>query len=144
MNATTIHEAESVTRSIARWGSAAAAIIFGFAFVTDEMLRWYIDPSQVFQIGTIMAISAIFVGYALAWLNRFEVLGSVIALVSMAAVYVICILTDNVPPGLFFLAVGLPALFHLVAVGLHRHEVTHLKVKGGLTALTRFGRQLRP
>jgi hypothetical protein len=121
MNATTIHEAESVTRSIARWGSAAAVIIFGLAFVTDKMLSWDIASGQVVQIALILAI---FAGYALAWTERFEVLGSVIALVSMIAVFVFYAVKYNYTLDLFFLAIGAPAAFHLVAVVLHRYQRT--------------------
>jgi hypothetical protein len=121
MNATTIHEAESVTRSIARWGSAAAVIIFGVAFVTDKMLTWDIVSGQAVQIAL---ISATFAGYALAWTTRFEVLGSVIALVSMIAVFVVYGVKYDAPPNLFFLAIGAPAAFHLVAVMLHRYQRT--------------------
>jgi hypothetical protein len=121
MNATTIHESEIVTRSIARWGSAAAAIIFGVTFVTDRALSWHIISPQVVQIGLIVAMFAF---YALAWTKRLEVLGCVIALVSMIAAYVVYMalfdLMDNPPPSLWFLAVGAPALFHLVAIVLHR------------------------
>jgi hypothetical protein len=121
MNATTIHEAESVTRSIARWGSAAAAIIFGIAFVTDKKLSWDIASGQGVQIAL---VSAIFAGYALAWTKRFEVLGSVIALVSMIAVFVVYGVKYDSPPNLFFLAIGAPAAFHLMAVMLHRYQRT--------------------
>jgi len=116
MNAANNHEAESVTRSIARWGSAAAAIIFGTALVTDKALSWDVVSGQWIHIGILAAIFAIFMGYALAWAKRFEVLGSVIALISMLAVYAIILATRNVPPNPFFLAVGAPAVFHLITI----------------------------
>jgi hypothetical protein len=125
MNATTIHEAEFVTRSIARWGSAAAAIIFGLAFITDPALT----RDRVFDSAVPIGLTvAIFAGYALAWTERFETLGSVIALVSMIAAYLAHVQVmygGFLPvylPNPFVLAVGIPALIHLVAVVLHRHE----------------------
>ena len=126
MNAATIREAETVTRSIARWGSAAAAIIFGIGFVTDRALSWNVVAPQVVQVGLIVTM---FVGYAVAWTKRFEVLGSVIALFSMIAAYVINMVAFHgpPPPSLFFLAVGLPALVHLLAVVLHRYVLTRVK-----------------
>jgi hypothetical protein len=125
MNVTTIHEAESVTRSIARWGSAAAAIIFGLAFIVDPMLSREVVFAAAVPIGLTVAM---FAGYALAWTRRFEVLGSVIALASMIAAHlanVIVVYGGSLPahfPNPFFLALGIPALIHLMAVVLHRHE----------------------
>ena len=128
MNATAIYESETVTRSIARWGSAAAAIMFGVAFVTDRALSWHIVSSQVVQIGLIVAMFAF---YALALTKRFETLGSALALVSMIAVYVIYMvilaLVNNPPPSLWFLVVGTPALFHLMAIVLHRYWLNRMK-----------------
>jgi hypothetical protein len=127
MNATTIYESETVTRSIARWGSAVAAIMFGLAFVTDKTLSWQIVSGQVVPIGLIVAMFAF---YALAWTKRFEALGSVLALVCMIAVYVIYMvllaLLNNHPPSLWFLVVGTPALFHLVAMVLHRYGLNRM------------------
>ena len=126
MNAVTFQEAESVTRSIARWASAAAALIFGIAFVTDRALSWNAVAPQVVQVGLIVTM---FVGYALAWTKRFEVLGSVIALISMVSAYVIYMVAFRYPPppGLFFLAVGLPAVVHLLTVLLHRYVMPRVK-----------------
>ena len=107
-----------MTRSIARWGSAAAAVIFGIAFVTDRALSWHVVSPQVVQVGLIVAM---FVGYAMAWARRREALGSVIALASMIAAFVVYAVANYPPPNLFFLAVGAPALFHLIAVILHRY-----------------------
>ena len=123
MNATTIHETELMTRSIARWGSVVAAIIFGVAFATDPTLSWHIVSKQIAQI---MLISVIFLGYALAWTKRFEVLGSSIALLAMIAVYSVMISTGG-SPALVFLAVGAPAAFHLLAVILHRYALPRMK-----------------
>ena len=134
MNATIVLEAESVTRSIARWGSAAAAIIFGVGFVTDRALSWQIVSLQLLPIGFIVIM---FAGYALAWTKRFEALGSVIALISTIAACVSLMLAIPPPPlgvpshsRLFFLpflAVGVPALVHLVAIALHRYVLIHVK-----------------
>jgi len=124
MNTASIQETELVTRSIARWGSAAAAIIFGVAFATDNLLDWHIVSSQFVHI---LLVVTIFVGYAIAWTKRFEVLGSVIALAAMIGVFVY-VLSQGVPsfpePAPIFLAVGAPALFHLVAVMLHRYDLS--------------------
>ena len=122
---------EPVTRSTARWSSAAAAIIFCTAFITDERLSWNVVSGPPDQIGLMVTLFVLFAGYALAWTKRYEVLGSVIALVSMIAAYVVCYILCRLLyggfctldlPSPFFLAVGLPALIHLVAVVLHRHE----------------------
>jgi hypothetical protein len=128
MNATTIYESETVTRSIARWGSAAAAIMFALAFVTDEKLSWRIASSQAVPIGLIVAM---FVFYTLAWTKRFEALGCVLALVSIIAVHVIYMVgffvTGSRPPNLWFLVIGTPALFHLMAIVLHRYGLNRMK-----------------
>ena len=120
MKTHSIEEAESVTRSIARWGSVAAATIFAIAFLTDETRTW----SVIFQpeAARIALIVGIFVGYALALTRRFEVLGSAIALLALCGVYVMSgAISDPVAaPAPIFLAVGAPALFHLAAVMLHR------------------------
>ena len=104
--------------------------MFSVAFVIDKELSWDIVSSHAIHIGLIVSIFAIFVGYALALTKRFELLGSVIALVNMMAVYVVCLVTSNLPPNLFFLAVGAPALFHLVAIVLHQHKPSRLKASG--------------
>jgi hypothetical protein len=125
MNATAIHESETVTRSIARWGSAVAAIMFGVAFVTDSALSWHFVTDQLVCIGLIVAI---FSGYALALTKKFEALGSVIALVCTIAVHVVYMvaLTNHPPPSLWFLVIGTPALFHLMAIILHRYGLNRM------------------
>ena len=117
MNEAQIQEAESVTRSIARWGSIVAAIIFAVAFVTDRRLSWELVAGQALQIALVVSI---FVGYGLALTERFEVLGSVIALAAIVVICVLCWVKAAFLPSPFFLAVGLPALFHLGAIALHR------------------------
>ena len=118
MNTHDIQEVESVSRSIARWASAAAAILFGVAFVTDQTLTWRLVSGA--EAVRIVLILGIFFGYALALTKRFEVLGSVVALVAICAIYGLSAVSDRVPPAPIFLVVGAPALFHLVAVALHR------------------------
>ena len=129
MNATTIHETESVARFIACLSSAAAVIMFGVAFVTDRALSWHVVSAQLLQIGLILAI---FVGYAIAWTKRCEALGSMIALLSMVAAFVSYVvpLSPHVPRHFyFFLAVGMPALFHLMAIALRRYVFTRIVAK---------------
>ncbi len=118
MNTRAIREAESVTRSIARWGSGIAAVVFGIAFLVDDTLSWEIISGQAWQIAMVVAI---FLGYALAWTERFEITGSAVALAAMFGVCLYTLLNTHAWPDLFFLAVGAPAFFHLVAVGLHRY-----------------------
>ena len=128
MNTTTIYESEIVTRSIARWGSAAAAIIFGLTFVTDRVLSWHVVSQQLIQIGLIVVMFAF---YTLAWTKRFETLGSAFAILSMITAYVAYMVAfervSNPPPSMWFLAVGIPALFHLIAIVLHRYGLYRLK-----------------
>ena len=114
----TVKEAELVTRNIARWGSLVAAIIFGVAFVTDERLSWEIVVGQADQIALMVAV---FVGYALAWTQRFEALGSVIVVVAVVALCTVFWVKSDMPPDPFLLGVAAPALFHLGAVTLRRY-----------------------
>jgi hypothetical protein len=119
MYAAAIRETELVSRTVAKWGSVAAVLVFGVAFVTDKTFYWqYISNQYVHIVLTLV----IFAGYALAWTKRSEVLGSVIALAAMVALFVYATVSTIAPPPIFF-AVGLPALFHLVAVALHRFVV---------------------
>lgn len=123
MTTTSIQETELVTRTIARWGSAAAALIFGIAFLTDKGLYWSIVCGQFVQI---LLVVTIFFGYALAWKMRFEVLGSLIALAAMLGVVAYGwtqAAQGTFGPGPLFLVVGVPALLHLVAVMLHAATV---------------------
>ena len=122
MNTAYVEEAESVTRSIARWGSAAAAIVFGVAFATDRSLNWDFFSGQSAHIGLTVVI---FAGYALALTKQFEVLGSAIARLAIVGLYLYGLLPSVQAPNAIFLAVGAPALFHLVAVALHRYVLHH-------------------
>jgi hypothetical protein len=128
---------ESVSRIIAWWGSIVAAIMFGVAFIIDKEMSWDIVSSHAVHIGLIVSIFAIFGGYALASSKRFELLGSVIAFASIFAVYVICWVTNNMPPNLIFLVVGAPALFHLVAVVHHFHSLPRVQASGRLATQKR-------
>ena len=116
---------ESMTRSIAQWCSAAVAITFGVVFVTDKTMSWDMVSNQIY-VGLIVAM--IF-GYVLALTKRYEALGSVMATMSMSAVYIIYMLPDfpTYPADLFFLVVGAPALFHLLAIVLHHYELKWVK-----------------
>jgi hypothetical protein len=116
MNATVIRETEFVTRTIARWGSAAAALIFGVAFLTDHTVSWSMVTVQYAHV--VLAL-AIFAGYALAWSKRFEVLGSVLAVAAIVALFIVGNMHVGYTASPIFLAVGAPALLHLVAVVLH-------------------------
>jgi len=118
MNRAQVQEAETLSRSIAKWGSVAAAVIFAISFVTDRNLSWHLVAGQAVQIALVVSI---FVGYGLALTKRFEALGSVIAI---AAILIMCLLCWrlNFLPSPFFLAVGAPALFHLGAIALHRYS----------------------
>ena len=124
MTTATVKETEFLTRSIARWGSVAAAIVFGATFLTDKFRTWEMMSDQAVQIALIVAV---FVGYALAWTKRFEVSGSVIALAAIVGVYLNSFSPTVHPPHPIFLAVGAPALFHLVAVVMHRYVLPRSK-----------------
>ena len=123
MKAAAIRETELVSRTVAKWGSVAAALVFGVAFVTDKSLHWQYIPNQYVHIVLTLVI---FAGYALAWTKRSEVLGSVIALASLVMLFGYAMVSDVAPPPILF-AVGLPALFHLAAVALHRFVVLRPK-----------------
>jgi len=124
MNVAAIREAESVTRIIAKWGSVVAALIFGTAFVTDKALTWGLVTGQAAHIGLTLAI---FLGYALAWTERFEVQGSLLAVVSMIGMALIGLSPGYESPSPIFFAVGAPALFHLIAVLLHSYVLPRAK-----------------
>jgi hypothetical protein len=68
-----------------------------------------------------------FVGYALAWTPRYEVTGSLITLAAMLAICAYNLGVISKSPDYFPLAVGIPALFHLIAVALHRSATTRPK-----------------
>lgn len=85
MRTTILNRAENLARSIARWGSVVAALVFGVGFVTDPALSWHVVSAQLLLIGL---NAALFFGSALAWVQRSEVLGSVFAVFSTIAVYV--------------------------------------------------------
>ena len=57
--------------------------------------------------------------------------GCVLALVSIIAVHVIYMVgfsvTGSRPPNLWFLVIGTPALFHLMAIILHRYGLNRMK-----------------
>jgi hypothetical protein len=126
MDTTTSNHAESVTRSIAQWGSLIAALIFAVGFLTDSTRSWPLIAGQMVQVGI---IGVIFIGYAMAWMERYEVVGSVVVLVGMLGFYGFCTATTFVTPSWFFLAVGAPALFHLAAVALHRSKRNRMEAK---------------
>lgn len=119
MNAATIRETETVTRSIARWGSLAAAVVLGVGFATDERLSWSVATSNLPTIGLMVVM---FVGYAIAWTERFEVAGSLIAVAAMIAIAIYTFMVIETAPDYFPLALGIPALFHLVAVAFHKRQ----------------------
>lgn len=113
----TIQDTELFTRSIARWASVAAAVLFGVAFLTDTTLDWAAAAGQSISI---LLTLAIFAGYALALTKRFELLGSVVALASILAIFLYTHATRGFTPPLSYLVVGAPALLHIVAVALRR------------------------
>lgn len=117
MNATAIQECESVSRAIARWGSVAAAAIFGIGFLTDEALSYHLVTGNVLQISFILLI---FAGYLLAWCNTFEVLGSTLAIAAAFACWIWCQMQCAGSLRPIFFAVAGPALFHLLAVAFHQ------------------------
>jgi hypothetical protein len=95
--------------------------MFGIAFLTDDMLSMHLVKGQAGQIAVILAI---FAGYAMAITRRFELQGSVLALVSVVA-FCVLFMKDarTLMQPLAFLAVALPALVHLAALGIHRAAV---------------------
>jgi hypothetical protein len=117
MNATLSQEAELITRSVARWGSLTAAVLYGVVWATDKVQ----DPVLSLDLAVYTtATTLVFVGYALAWREPWEVIGSVLALVATVTAYT-CLSFGPMPlPSPLLLLVGVPALLHLLAVGLHR------------------------
>lgn len=120
MNATTLRECESITRVVALWGSVLAAIVFGFGFLTDRMLSYSLVVGQADQIVLVLLV---FGGYLLAWKKEYEVIGSVLALVAVTVFYAWCSLYEEVILHPVVLVVAAPALFHLLAVALHRRTL---------------------
>ena len=117
MKPTAVRECEAVTREIALWGSAVAAIVFGIGFLTDDALTYTLVTGQVDQIGLVLLI---FAGYLLAWKRGYEAIGSVLALAAVGVYWAWCLIHDEISPDTFFLVVAAPALFHLSAVAFHR------------------------
>ena len=116
MDTVATQEAEASSRTLARWGSLAAAVVFGAAFFTDERLDSAIVQTNALEIGLIVTV---FVGYALAWAERLEALGSLIAVAAIVAVFVNSYCVSGSQISAAFALVGLPALVHLTAVVLH-------------------------
>ncbi|QDV74583.1 hypothetical protein [Botrimarina mediterranea] len=114
------HSTELVTRRVAQWGSLAAALLFGLAYTMERDH----DIFGTYYLATYTAlVVATFVGYAIAWSPRYEVIGSVVALAASLGAYFIAPPFDMPLPNPAFLLVGLPALLHLLAVWLHgRHQ----------------------
>lgn len=117
MKAVAVHECESVARTIAIWGSIAAAIIFAVGFATDRALSYDLVIGQAGQIALVLVM---FVGYWFAWSMRYEIVGSIVALVAVAAYWFWCRSYGLGVPYPIFLVVSVPAVFHLAAVALHR------------------------
>lgn len=111
-----ITDSESFTRRLARWGSVAAAMLFALAFATERDHNVFESPDLFAYTACVVAV---FVGYALAWSPRGELVGSLLAIVATVAAY--CVVT---PPGYTpispaFLLVALPAALHFAAVVIH-------------------------
>ncbi|MGD9637099.1 MAG: hypothetical protein AB7G28_07590 [Pirellulales bacterium] len=117
MKAVAVQECESVARTVAIWGSIAAAFVFGIGFVSDSALSYYLVSGQAVQIALVLLI---FLGYWLAWSTRFEVPGSALALAAVVAYWFWCRSYGLGVPSPIFMVVTVPALFHLAAVTMHR------------------------
>ncbi|TWU28473.1 hypothetical protein [Bythopirellula polymerisocia] len=117
MNTSSLSEFETVNRSVARWGSVAAAILFAVGFLTDPRLSANLVIAQWMQI---LLILLVFVGYLLAWKNRFELSGSILALFAMAGYWIWCRMCVNQLPDPIVFMLAAPALFHVLAVLFHR------------------------
>ncbi len=124
--ATPVRPSELVTRRVAQWGSLAAALLFGLAYAMERDHDIFVTSYLATYTGLVVAT---FVGYAIAWLPRYEVIGSVVALAASLAAYFIATPFEMPLPNAAFLLVGLPALLHLFAVWLHGRE------QGGQTSL---------
>ena len=117
MSNASIRKCELITRSIARWGSVVAAIMFGIAFLTDKSLSYAIVSGQALQIALVLAV---FIGYLLAWKKRHEAIGSLLAIAAVGIYYLWSQVNIDFTLGPFYSVVALPALFHLLAVAFHR------------------------
>lgn len=126
MNTASVRETEFMTRSIARWGSLAVAIIFGVAFVTDKSLSW---KFLMDQFGHVLLTLTLFAGYVVAWTRRYEVHGSIIAILATLGLYFYELTLNSVWTQSILLVVGLPAVCHLVAVMIHRSVLRRRKKK---------------
>jgi uncharacterized membrane protein len=119
MYATATLSKEFLTRRVAQWGSLAAALLFGLAYAMERDH----DIFSTYYLATYTGlVVATFVGYAVAWSARYEVIGSVLALAASLGAYFIAPPFDMPLPNPAFLLVGLPAMLHLFAVWLRRHD----------------------
>ena len=113
--------------NVARWSSVIVALLVGYFFITDKWFwgwavnheRYFADLFLKHRFDSGLIVLAM-IGYTLAWRRKFETLGSIVALISIATVYLSYTFVFPPGPSPYLLALGIPAVFHLFADYLHR------------------------
>ena len=126
MNTPRIQGLRSAIRFSAICGSAIAAFAFALAFAGERHLSYQIErflagkeegPGLVVYLGLICLV---FACYLLASKSRLAQPAGILAIAAVAAVFAWCQLHLGFLPSPYLMAMALPALFHIVAVGILR------------------------
>ena len=127
MNTSTRQTVEWECLNVARWSSVLVALLVGYFFMADTWFWQSAINDKPYLVDVILKhrfdsglILVMLVGYALAWQRKYETLGSIVALLSLATAYLSYTLVFPPGPSPYLLAFGIPALFHLLADYLHK------------------------
>ncbi|MEQ8846876.1 hypothetical protein [Botrimarina sp.] len=131
MDAVSSRHAELTTRRLAQWGSVAAAVLFAGAFLTDDKRR-LVDPTVIAYTACVVLT---FVGYAMAWRPRYEVIGSLLAIAGLVAAFFVAQCYEQWWPHVLMLGAAAPAVLHLTAVGWRRARHARVQRTHGARAV---------
>ena len=129
MTALNLSRFENLSRALAHSGSAIAALIFGICFATEKNFAYQTKrflTGQDEDLGLpifLCLLLAVFVGYVLAGKKQFVAIGSILTIGAVGAVYAWCQVELNRSPGPYLIVLACPALFHLLALMLHRQSL---------------------
>ena len=135
MSAAKVHLLENLARTVAIWGSAVSAVIFGVAFATDGLLfySWYHSLQLEMAFPRVLMffvlLTVLFGAYMLAGQRKWELSGSLLALSTIAATYGWCEFGMEVRLGPYFMVLAFPAVCHVFAVLLPRVSLPTVKEK---------------